>query len=70
MSLLDRLRAWFRGEPDEGDATDQPTDQSDEGAEPELDPNNVTEVRASNADGVDPVEQLQNLDGDDENGGS
>lgn len=65
MSLLDRLRAWFRGGTDADDTTDNATDQSDERAEPELDPDNVTEVRASNSDGVDPVDQLQNLDGDD-----
>jgi hypothetical protein len=68
MGLLSRLREWIVGsgeeevadetEAAETAATDEAT-VTDETMEPQLDPENVTELRAGSAD--DPVEKLQEV---------
>jgi hypothetical protein len=68
MTLLDRIREWLFGV-DQPEAPGTETDAEatpEESDEPQLDPDNVTEVRSTRDD--DPVSQLQNIQEEAENG--
>jgi hypothetical protein len=67
MTVLDRVRRWLFGpETDQStsdDGTDTETETTDE---PQLDPDNVTQVRSTRED--DPVSQLNDLQQDSDDG--
>ncbi|SDG32356.1 hypothetical protein [Halorientalis regularis] len=68
MTLLDRIREWLFGA-DESESPDIETgveSTPEESDKPQLDPDNVTEVRSTRDD--DPVSQLQNIQEEGENG--
>jgi hypothetical protein len=77
MGLLSRLREWIAGSGEEAvadeteaaetAATDEATG-TDETTEPQLDPENVTEVRAGSADdSVEKLQEVKRAGGDDGN---
>lgn len=67
MTVLDRLRRWLFGTDTDQSTSDDGTDTETETTdEPQLDPDNVTQVRSTRED--DPVSQLNDLQQDSDDG--
>jgi hypothetical protein len=66
MTLLDRIREWFfsADAPEAPDTETEAEATPEEPDNPQLDPDNVTEVRSTRDD--DPVSQLQNIQEEEE----